>query len=574
MSKTLLQVFVSRTSGWEARLLMALLISVVFLTAVLLGCPLRFEANDDLAMMRIVSGSYTGQPCEYMVFQNIVIGQFLRWLYTANPEAAWYTIFLYIVHLFVVAALLFAVFVHRYDFLSLFLSLLFFGLLYQQVLTKLSFTTTAFAAALAGIVLSVSTDSASVRPPRAVMFGISGALLLIAGVIRLHAMVFALILMLPLIIGIRRNARAAVWSVLLAACLLVIVLVGHHRAYYRHDAVWSTFLKRNLARGQLQDYPVLAINSTTKPYFDRVGWNENDITAFKHFFQFDQNVFSSEKFHYLVKHLPRRYSIGAGIHRMWLSFKGNIYAIVLAAAFVVLAFSVADRKRNLLLLAAAFMCGGMFAYLGIFGKIPFRIVHSIILVGAFVPILLICSLHIALRFRELFRFSAKHLLGTMITVGVLAAAGLQARRVVQYGCDTCKEQRHLDSLQEGMSRLSPGRVFVPYYNGLPQQCMSPFEGNSKANRYHSIPCGWLIGSPIYADRLKHHQIENMTQAFVDRKHLCLVIRDDIYPLSDSCLRKFFRDHYGQTVSLEHVAHVLDFGIYRIQRDGMIASAAG
>lgn len=53
-----------------------------------------FGTNDDMLMMLLVSGIYTGEATEYIVFQNILIGLFLKQLYTFLPDINWYTLLL------------------------------------------------------------------------------------------------------------------------------------------------------------------------------------------------------------------------------------------------------------------------------------------------------------------------------------------------------------------------------------------------------------------------------------------------------------------------------------------------
>lgn len=52
--------------------------------------PWRFQVNDDVIMMWLVSGAYTGQPESYAVFIHPILSWFFSELYTLNPDFNWY----------------------------------------------------------------------------------------------------------------------------------------------------------------------------------------------------------------------------------------------------------------------------------------------------------------------------------------------------------------------------------------------------------------------------------------------------------------------------------------------------
>lgn len=54
--------------------------------------PWRFDSNDDVIMMWLVSGAYTGEPEEYGVFTHPALSWSLSRLYHIFPEIQWYSI--------------------------------------------------------------------------------------------------------------------------------------------------------------------------------------------------------------------------------------------------------------------------------------------------------------------------------------------------------------------------------------------------------------------------------------------------------------------------------------------------
>src|ERR1035437_8469170 len=114
-----------------------------------------YETNDDLGMQMIASGFYTGQPSEYLVFTNILIGWPLRTLYGLWPGWNWYFAYLVAVHYAALTAIAFVVLSRRRGWLFALFYGGFFLLAETRILLELQFTTTAFLAGTAAVLLLV-----------------------------------------------------------------------------------------------------------------------------------------------------------------------------------------------------------------------------------------------------------------------------------------------------------------------------------------------------------------------------------------------------------------------------------
>lgn len=55
--------------------------------------PWRFQVNDDVIMMWLVSGSYTGTPESYAVFIHPLLSTLLSYLYQLNFQVQWYAVY-------------------------------------------------------------------------------------------------------------------------------------------------------------------------------------------------------------------------------------------------------------------------------------------------------------------------------------------------------------------------------------------------------------------------------------------------------------------------------------------------
>ena len=75
-------------------LIIAFLINIGFFLFYTCCCTLLHETNDDMAMSFLVEGAY-GEHSEYLIFQNVLWGKVLVFLYTLLPMLKWYSITMY-----------------------------------------------------------------------------------------------------------------------------------------------------------------------------------------------------------------------------------------------------------------------------------------------------------------------------------------------------------------------------------------------------------------------------------------------------------------------------------------------
>lgn len=75
-------------------LLIAFIINIGFFLFYILRCELLHETNDDFAMSFLAEGAY-GTRSEYLIFQNVLWGKVLVFLYTILPMVKWYAILMY-----------------------------------------------------------------------------------------------------------------------------------------------------------------------------------------------------------------------------------------------------------------------------------------------------------------------------------------------------------------------------------------------------------------------------------------------------------------------------------------------
>jgi hypothetical protein len=157
------------------------LFSVFFTTLivfwlVLFHFPIRFEENDDILMLLLSNGQYTGQYESNLVFIHMFYGKLLNFLYSKKYNIEWYTLLFFIFHFLSMTVILYRITVFKlvtYIKISLFF---FICIVYLNFLIYLQFTTTAFSLAIAGVLILDFNNKITIL--------ISALLLLISSFIR------------------------------------------------------------------------------------------------------------------------------------------------------------------------------------------------------------------------------------------------------------------------------------------------------------------------------------------------------------------------------------------------------
>ena len=139
------------------------MLNLVLFGLFLAGATPDYEPNDDLMMQMIASGFHTGHPDAHLVFTNILIGWVLQFFYGAWTGYNWYLVYLLTVHYAALTAIAFLVVTRRGGWLFTLLYVGFFLIAETHILLYLQFTTTAFLAGTAGLLLLVDGFPSRIR---------------------------------------------------------------------------------------------------------------------------------------------------------------------------------------------------------------------------------------------------------------------------------------------------------------------------------------------------------------------------------------------------------------------------
>jgi hypothetical protein len=253
-----------------------------------------FHTNDDPAMAAIASGAFNGRPDVRWVFIQPTVSVPLTYLYRVIPALPWYGMLLYAVQ--IASVLLIGDVLCRrarnLGYASLIVLSALLAAVVPRFLLSLSFTATAFMAAVAALVglldlsarrtwrshrllamaaLVLLALSISIRAPAAVAAGLVGAPLL-------------------LIVCARR------WKMVAAAGVVLLAVVSANMLALRGSSEeYQTYLRYNAVRGELQGTPRIEASALSPDRLERVGWTELDRQLFASFFFDDPETYGIER---------------------------------------------------------------------------------------------------------------------------------------------------------------------------------------------------------------------------------------------------------------------------------------
>jgi hypothetical protein len=248
-----------------------------------------YETDDDLEMQFIASGFYTGHPDAHLVFTNILIGWVLKFLYGSWAGCNWYLIYLVAVHYAALTAIAFLVISRRGGWLFTLLYIGFFCIVEMHILLDLEFTTTAFLAGMAGILLLVDGLLPGQRVNWSkVIIGI--CFLSLMCLIREEVALLCGAIGAPFIFErLGLNGWRRLLGTGLACIGIFVSLQGVNHWAYQRDSAWAEFSEYNNMRGEITDTPLKQFLPKAAPV---VGWTQNDVWMFSKYYFPDPDLFA------------------------------------------------------------------------------------------------------------------------------------------------------------------------------------------------------------------------------------------------------------------------------------------
>jgi hypothetical protein len=582
--------------GGIKALFWAMMVNFILFVIFLAYATPIYETDDDLEMQFIASGFYTGHPDAHLVFINILIGWVLKFLYGSWAVCNWYFIFLIAVHYAALTAIAFLVISRRGGWLFTLLYIGFFLIVEMRILLHLQFTTTAFLAGTAGLLLLVD----GLLPAHPVNWS-----KVIIGIF-----FFSLMCMIREEVALLYGAIAAPfilerlglngWKRLLGAALacvaIFVSLQGLNHWAYQKDSAWAEFSEYNDVRGQIHGTPLGLLVPKAAPV---VGWTENDGWLFYYFYYPDRDIYAGvSKMQRLLDELkilqrqeppPSKPSLASSLLLPLVPNMANLdlknfgdstrlmnLAILNAIWCIFAARSLRRRIATVLLICYAITCLLDF-YLLTTAQLPNRVAYNFPL---FVHA--IC-LYWATGFQNLTspirtnRFDYHAVRFWWPRVSRLAAFVFIPVWAILYLFNLsmlADSLRSANTYNQNQKYISQS-LFLPFRTLLPggkkpllielpgtsifEEHLFFYSSTEKKAPFFLVPWGWSTHTPYFNQVLEQHHLDPYSLSVVSRPDVFFLMQ----PTFIERLKIFYREHYGLDVRFDPVLKISQFQEFNI-----------
>lgn len=580
----------ARRDGFKALGLAALLNAFLFGLFFAVATPC-YETNDDSCMQFIASGFYTGQPSEYLVFTSFLIGWPLRILYSLWPGCNWYFAYLVAAHYAALTVVAFLVLSRRPGWPFGLLYVGFFLVVETRILLELQFTTSAFLAGTAGLLLLVDGLQRG-RAPRwsLVIAGFAFTALMV--MIREAVAPLLVLIALPFLI---ERLGLAGWRRLLGLGLvyaaLFLALQGINRWYYVRDPAWAEYLEYNDLRGRIHR---TALNARIQEAGPVVGWSQNDTYMFDNWYFAEPDVYGSiSKMRVLVDKLQRLADPKPVLHRfslrylwlpkIWGTDSGLLMNLAMVSGAWCLFVAGSQRRRCFWALLASY---GLFVLLSVYlrstARLPQRVSYNM-------PLFLhvICLYWTSGFYTLPAAVSGPKVLNCLLptftrpgvlrsaTLGLVLGCALLYVSFVYHLGEGVWYANAFNRRLKVMSRrifepvrtlLPPGHkpILIPLpYDSFLQQSVFFYPQIEKVPFFLVPSFGWLTHSPLFCQILDEHQLRPFSFSLVDRRDVFFLMeRSQMERYWLGWLQTFYREHYGVEIRFDMVLNTDEMPEYR------------
>ena len=290
------------------RLLAAFLVNAGLLLVLLCCFTPRFETNDDVLMSKFVDGQM-GEKSAFIPFINIVLGFFLKLVYTIGGEGLnWYSISMYALMLAAFTAMTWALLMRFRPLGAWSIAAVILMTVGLNSYLYPCFSKTCAVAAAGGLCLMLYAMGDGMEKPKRLPL-VLGLLLAALGYLWRYEEFFAVAALLApvglvVLLELLRKTRGEklgqrlerVWRYVrpfLLLLALVLLLFGLDRFLWTRGD-FSYFTEYNDARSMLVDYSTLPDYEQMQPVYDSLDMDDNAVYFLKNWSFYDTEKFSLE----------------------------------------------------------------------------------------------------------------------------------------------------------------------------------------------------------------------------------------------------------------------------------------
>ena len=557
------------TFQWTDRpLLLSLLVLGLMCLLTGLMVPPIYSTNDDLVFNLLAAGvGVTDVPDGHLLFTSVMIGNLLARLYTLLPTVPWYPLYLSIAMWLACSSLLYVLLLRLPAAKALIFFSLYVGLFGVMLFSRMQFTITAMQCGLAGFALlhHAWEQKTSYGRQEILIFSSGVGMLILAAAIRIHVILWLVILALPLLAlsywTSDKRGRIGL-SVLGAICIALwagIYLIDIKA--YHDDPQWTQFQEINSLRSSFNDYHQVQYSDKFKSIFESEGWDRLDFEMINEWFYADEKKYGIETLRRIVAQFPARKQDfeWSDINRALRLSAGDPLALA-AVTFIawLLVFGGVQGQGKVVVLGMLSTLIFAIPLMHIMAKAP-----PAYLLWPTLAFMAYWPMHWATA-RQDHEKEADAGARTGLAVGIilLALGGIVTYTVaIRDARDQKVGKEYLSRILQPSSDKSR-MIYVVWGNSLPPGLVSAYRWGEVLRGIDVIWIGASLHSPITKRQLRRLHISNLYRALYERPDVLLL---NSKPSRERLLAEYELKRYG--VSVEFTQESNQYGLRLLKVSG-------
>lgn len=524
------------------------LVTLLLVVPILVLFKFYFQLCDDIYALFLLKGTVlTTAPSEFNFEENSLLCHALKSLYLFFPNIQWYG-GLFVVTLFLsVWAMLFALNLGTDRALKTVLFIVGSMVMVERFFIPLQWTTVAAAAGIGGLMLLAALwrreDSKFLPSGLCLSF----VLILASVLIRFDALLLILSLSVPAAIYFLLKlkltpARRVILVFLAMTALLSFASLELDRYSYAQDPAWAdsaSFFKQYRWLNSFRD---LAYTEGTKPFFDSIGWTENDLNLFKNSYFMDAGTYSFEKIKQVNDHFSE-WTINKNPQGTFGMMFSNPFTIVELGFFLIALLFIPAESLGFALLYFVWI-GLVLLLFRLFLWIPERIYMPCLFTLTNVAVFFSGS-KVRAESQEPTTSSRSFKWG----IGLLALFFIFSLVIYYYDQYDNRYWAYKEAkLKSAMADLNPqdDQVFVVWGSAFPYIEIGAFDNDEFLKKFHVVSVDWFQRTPTTRDTMDRFGLKDLFKDLINNPKAFLICTPDQWYL----YQVYMKEKYNEDVKFK------------------------
>ena len=461
----------------EHKLLVAVLYSFILIGIAVLFLPFRFEENDDVVMLLLASGNYTGEFESNLIFINPIYGALVSFLYKFIKGIEWYTLLFLLFHFLSLSILSYKILNYNIPTFFKGVLLLFFSVISLNFVMYLQFTTVALMLCLSAILIILNSNK------RISMF-LGVGLIILSSLIRAEIVLLMLAASIPYLmftfLKVKKYKKA-----LFSIVLLIIPLVSIQlRDEMLISNEWKEATKYNRLRAEVTDN----INADYSIENYKGVCNLADYTLLKNFF-IAPEYFNSQKLELLKLNVQGQKRKASKLNNIPLQLKSYLKEFIFLGMILAILFLFNPKRKEvyIMLIYGGFLMV-LIGYLALDGLLKNRVFMS------FVLVFIIVFIHFLSKnlYLNKIHFISLSFIMLVFSVYYLRRLNEKIQETNQIRNGYLTEQIHFI---DDFFLKSTESILIPFGDDLKIQYLYPFKISATTDRWRIFYLGWMTNNP-------------------------------------------------------------------------------